>query len=115
MEKYNIMNTSISASDVCADLGKKLKLARLAKNLTQIELSKITGISRGKIVEAEKGRGSTETLVTIMIALKIEQALKEMIPTDPRSPLEKLKSKGKQRERASGNSDYAKNEGFLEW
>lgn len=115
MEKDYITSTAARVSGACADLGKKLKLARLAKNLTQDELAKLIGCSRARIVTAERGQGTTEIFVAIMIALKFDQALEDLIPEDPRSPLEKLKSRGRQRERASGNSSYAKDAGLPEW
>lgn len=106
-QKNHVMSIAKEVNAVCAELGKKLKRARLAKNLTQNELAKLIGASRTKIVNAENGYASTETLAAIMITLKIEQSLVDLIPDDPRTLLEKIEALGKFRERASGNSSYA--------
>lgn len=106
------MSISKQVSDACAELGKKLKRARLDKNITQNELAKLIGSSRTKIVTAESGYASTETLAAIMIALKLEPSLGDLIPDDSRSLLEKLEANGKKRERASGNGSYTDGEGI---
>lgn len=96
----------------CAELGKKLKRARLAKNITQRELAKLIGGSRAKIVTAESGYTSTETLAAIMIALRFEQSLGVLIPDDSRAFLDKSHVHRKLRERASGNSLHTDDENF---
>ncbi len=106
------MGIAKEVNAVCAELGIKLKRARLAKNLTQNEMAKLIGSSRAKIVSAERGRTSTETLAAIMIALKIEQSLGDLIPDDTRTLLEKLELFGRRRERASGNGSYTDIEDF---
>jgi transcriptional regulator with XRE-family HTH domain len=106
------MSDAKKVSDICADLGKKLKRARLAKNITQNEMARLIGSSRAKIVSAENGHATTETLAAIMIALNIEQSLSDLIPDDTRTLLEKMEALGRLRERASGNNSYAESELF---
>lgn len=96
--------------ETCEVLGRRLKAARLAKNLTQRELAKIIGISRGKIVEAEKGYATMETLVSILFALKKEDGLNVLLPEVPEMSLVEVVKPRKLRVRASGNKTYLEGE-----
>jgi len=100
--------------ETCVVLGRRLKAARLAKNLTQRELAKIIGVSRGKIVGAEKGHASMETLVSILFALKKEDGLNVLLPEVPESPLIEVMKPKKLRVRASGNKTYLEGENLKE-
>lgn len=96
--------------EACEALGLRLKSARLAKNLTQRELAKMIGISRGKIVEAEKGHATMETLFSILFALKKENDLDALLPDVIEPQFVVVKKPIKPRVRASGNKTHLKSE-----
>jgi putative transcriptional regulator len=97
----------MNIEEKCELLGQRLKAARLEKNMTQGQLSKILGISRGKIVEAEKGFATMETVLSILCALKRESDFDMLLSEMPGSSVAALKRSKKLRERASGNQKFA--------
>lgn len=104
------MKNIIAVDEACTVLGSRLKRARLEKNLTQLELAKLIGVSRGKIVEAEKGYTTTEAFVAIMIALRKDGNLEAILPEETHPSTERVKRPKRQRQRASGNSEYIEEE-----
>lgn len=56
------------------DIGKKIRLARVVKDLTQIDLAKRSGISRQTIIAIERGQvtPTRETLVAICAVLGMD-------------------------------------------
>lgn len=96
----------MNIEEKCELLGQRLKAARLEKNMTQSELSKILCISRGKIVEAEKGFGTMETMLSILYVLNRERDLDVLLSEIPGPTVAALKRSKKLRERASGNQTY---------
>lgn len=101
-EKLNAMIQSHTVDSECAYLGARLKSARIAKNMTQEHLSELVGVSRGRIVAAEKGHTTTATLVAIMIVLGREDELHFILETELgfSNTDRKIEVKGK-RQRAS--------------
>jgi transcriptional regulator with XRE-family HTH domain len=100
--KMNVMLQSHAVDIECASLGSRLKSARIAKNITQEHLSKLVGVSRGKIVAAEKGHTTTATLVAIMIVLGREDELHLILENDPGFNYSERKPRmKKKRQRAS--------------
>lgn len=91
-----------SARDIAETIGERLRLARLNKNMKQQDLARMTGLTRKVIGAAEKGRLNVQTLASIMIALGKAQAFDALLPELPPSPIQMLKLKGKQRQRATG-------------
>ncbi|MEN0036746.1 MAG: helix-turn-helix transcriptional regulator [Cellvibrio sp.] len=92
----------MNIEEKCELLGRRLKEARLEKNMTQRELSKILGMSRGRIVEAEKGLATVGTVLKILTFFKREGDLDVLISEEPSSQIAALKRSKKLRERASG-------------
>ncbi|RUO20138.1 helix-turn-helix transcriptional regulator [Aliidiomarina haloalkalitolerans] len=90
---------------ILAELGQRLKQARLNKNLTQEDVAKKVGVARRTVVEAEKGHARLETFVAILQVLGVAEQLENFLPEQDLSPLEILKLKGKKRQRASGQVD----------
>lgn len=63
-------------TEICHELGQRLRIHRLAKNLKQQDLADRTGVSVGTIKNLEsKGQSSLETLVRIISALDLAQEL----------------------------------------
>lgn len=103
-----------SASAIAAELGGRLKQARLNHDLTQAEVAEMAGISRKTVLNAEKGNVQLEILIAIMAALNLLEQLNLFLPKQDISPIQLAKLQGKKRQRASG---HRKNntEDLTEW
>lgn len=103
-----------SASAIAAELGERLKQARLNHDLTQTEVAELSGISRKTVLNAEKGNVQLENLIAIMAALNLLEQLDLFLPKQDISPIQLAKLQGKKRQRASG---HRKNntEDLAEW
>ncbi len=86
-----------------AELGERLKQARLNLDLTQVETAERAGVSRKAVLNAEKGQASLEVFVGIMHALGLAAQLDSFLPPPPISPVQLAKLQGKKRKRASGS------------
>ena len=107
------LNTQSPAA-VAAELGERLKQARLNINMTQSDVAQIAGITRKVVINAEKGIGKLEALVAILMALDLTDNIDSFLPEQPISPLQLAKLSGKKRHRSSGKP-RAKNEGSQTW
>lgn len=96
----------MKVEEKCRLLGLRLKSARLAKNLTQSEISKISGVSKGRIIEAEKGCATLETVVSILAALERDCDLDSLLSEMPEFSTANLKRSKNLRRRASGNQTH---------
>lgn len=100
-------------STVIEELGRRLKVARLNKNISQQEVADKVGVARRTIVEAEKGNARLDTFVAIMQVLGVADQLNLFLPEQEYSPLQIAKLKGKQRQRGTGK--LPPEEGFEQW
>lgn len=110
------MNCShMSAPAICIMIGERLRIYRLNKNTTQKELAKLTGLTRRSIITAEKGEATLETIVSILIALGQEHSLESFLPEPSLSPMQVIKLKGKQRQRASRSGGGLERDAATNW
>lgn len=86
---------------ITEQLGERLKLARLNKNMTQADVAQFIGISRRAVINAEKGKATLEVFVAILSALNLTAQLDLFLPQQPISPIQLAKLQGKKRQRAS--------------
>jgi len=99
-----LFNYSNSDDIILRNLGLQLKQMRLNKDLTQKQLSELSGISRSAISEIENtGSGTLNSLVCLLRALEKLEVLNNFVTEAPVSPLQIAKLRGKTRKRASGN------------
>ncbi|PVZ64485.1 transcriptional regulator [Pelagibaculum spongiae] len=91
-----------SIDEITAELGCRLKQARLNKNASQAEVASHCGLSRKTVMNAEKGQASLKAFVSIMHSLQLIDQLECFLPEPGISPIQMLKLRGKQRQRASG-------------
>ncbi|MCP8898705.1 helix-turn-helix transcriptional regulator [Gilvimarinus xylanilyticus] len=91
------------AKTTAADLGERLKQARLNLDLTQVETAERAGVTRKAVLNAEKGQATLEVFVAIMHALDQAAQLDNFLPPPPISPVQLAKLQGKKRKRASGS------------
>ncbi len=90
-------------ADVLLDLGKKVKLLRLACNWTRQEFSDRTGIPFSTLSRLEQtGEGSMHHYVTVLRTLNALDGLESLVKPPTVSPLELMKYQGNVRQRATG-------------
>lgn len=99
MALYAMKDDSIAA--IIQELGDRLKRARLNRNMTQLEVANLIGISRKTVLNAEKGNAHLEVFVNIMVALDVTGQLDLFLPKQMISPLQLSKMQGRIRKRAS--------------
>ncbi|MCK5881386.1 MAG: helix-turn-helix transcriptional regulator [Sinobacterium sp.] len=107
------MGLTESPAAVAAEIGERLKQARLNSDMTQAEVAATAGISRKLVGGAEKGKAQLETLIAIMQALELSGQLELFLPPQEVSPIQLLKLQGDKRQRASGQRTEKK--GKAEW
>ena len=69
-------------------IGESVKTRRLQRNISQIELSKLSGISLNSITRFETGKGNITlySLINILKVLDMTDALKSVFSTNPVTP-----------------------------
>ncbi len=101
------MIQTLQASDqaALATLGERLARHRLERNLTQAQLAREAGISKRTLIRLENGESSQLTnLIRVVRALGLLGNLDAFIPPPVPSPIEQLRSRAKERRRASGRA-----------
>jgi transcriptional regulator with XRE-family HTH domain len=80
--------TYATVADLEAELGSKLRLVRLDRNLEQVTLARRAGVSLNSLKRLELGRGSTaHTFLSVLRALGREDWLKTIAPVATINPL----------------------------
>lgn len=91
---------SMSDNAVLTELGNRIRLLRLRRNITQEALAEITLLSVGTIKSLEAGKGKLATLIAVLRELGALQELDSFIPEMSISPLELARRKTPERVRA---------------
>jgi len=93
--------TARSPETLTFEIGARIERLRLSRNITQAELAEDAGISERTQRRLESGAGATlDTLVRVLLALKIHQNLDLLVP-DPRvRPIERVRIGGSERQRS---------------
>ncbi len=87
---------------VLANLGDRLSQYRLQRNLTQAQLAREAGVSKRTLIRLESGESSQVTnLIRVVRALGLLGNLDAFVPPPLPSPLSQLRSRAKERRRAS--------------
>ena len=92
----------MTASALAAEIGERLKQARLNRNLTQADVAALAGVARKTVLNAEKGKVQLDIMIAILMALDLTGQLDLFLPKQEISPLQLAKLQGKKRQRASG-------------
>jgi len=102
---------NLTNEQVLQEITRRVKQLRLNQNITQGDLAKRSGVHVQTIKNFESGKSTkVMTLIQILRAFGELNALDTFIPDPGISPIELLKLKGKERERASGSLDSKKDE-----
>lgn len=109
--------TELSDAALQAEIGVRLRHARLRENISQEDLAVAVGISRRTVANAEKGEGCTlQTLLAILRGLGRLEAIETLLPTPVHSPVQLLRDAGVPRQRARRkNSDVVDDVSMWKW
>ena len=97
------------------ELGRRVKALRLRRNMTQKALAEATLLSLNTIKALESGQAKLSTLIAVLRELQALDQLQHFIPEITISPLELAKSRGYQRQRASGERLKVAEKDDVEW
>lgn len=107
---------------VAAEIGRRIDQLRLERNMTQQQLADAVGLSRVSYAKLVGGQAKFANVIAVLRALDQMALLESFVPEAVFSPLEQLKMKGKQRQRASGSrgagaleSDDSEQREVLDW
>jgi transcriptional regulator with XRE-family HTH domain len=97
------MNIAGMSNDaILAEIGERIKLMRLNRNISQMELAELAGVTRIVIRRLENGRGCTiESLIRILRPLDSINRIDAFLPEPGISPIQLAKLGGNERVRAS--------------
>lgn len=85
---------------IAAEIGQRLEQLRLERNITQEAVANEIGITPKSYRQLIAGGGKFENIIAALRALDALHYLENFIPNTAFSPLEQLKMRGNQRQRA---------------
>ncbi len=95
------MDTTATTSEALAEIGHRLERYRLQQNRTAADVAAAAGISVRTLARAEAGENPTlATVIQILRALGRLEALDAFLPAPLVSPMQLVKLRGRQRQRA---------------
>lgn len=98
---YQIDFSYATSEQIEKALCERIKKIRLLKNWPREKLAREAGISVRTLARLEDGEGVTfDTIIRVMIALRIQENLLVLFPDPSIRPIEMLEMKGKERKRA---------------
>jgi transcriptional regulator with XRE-family HTH domain len=106
----------MSDAAVLEEIGRRLARRRLDRDLTQADLAREAGVGKRTVERVEAGESAQlSTLIRIMRVLGLMEALDAAIPPSAPRPMDLLKLKGKERQRASGAGSRPEGEPPWSW
>ena len=96
------ISTQLTDNAILAELGERIGRRRLDLQMTQAEVAEQAGVSKRTIERIEAGAAAqTSSLVRVFRVLDLLPNLDQMVPQTGPGPMDLLRRKGKQRQRAS--------------
>ena len=96
-----IYGTSAIPQDLQSEMGARLTRLRLARNVTQQDLSARSGVGLRTLRRLEAGQPtSLDTFLRVVIALGLHEGLLAALPQNRIRPIERINARGKERQRA---------------
>lgn len=90
---------------VLAEIGDRLGVARLSRDLTQADLAHAAGVSKRTVERMEAGQSAQLTsFIRVLRALDLLGGLEVLLPPARPSPIDLLRREGQPPRRASGTS-----------
>lgn len=110
MDYYSMTDKGISE-----EIGGRIRVLRLRKNLTQQQVADACALSLNSIKSLESGKGKLSTIIAVLRELGALDSMDHFIPDIPVSPLELARMQGKRRQRATGSRGGSSSTGDIEW
>jgi transcriptional regulator with XRE-family HTH domain len=104
------ITNKLTDDGVLMEMGGRLAKMRLERNLTQAQLAQQSGVSKRTVERLEKGAVATQLagFIRMCRTLGVLDRLDNFLPEPVPSPVEQLKRRGKQRQRASSSRKAGK-------
>jgi transcriptional regulator with XRE-family HTH domain len=94
------ITNELSDMAVLQELGQRAERRRIDAGLTQAQLAEEAGISKRTVERIEAGHSTDFVmLLRVLRVLKLVEALDQLVPDLPQSPLTLLKGRGRARKR----------------
>ncbi|NOZ52258.1 MAG: helix-turn-helix transcriptional regulator [Gammaproteobacteria bacterium] len=93
---------AMTDKSIAAEIGRRIEQIRLEQNLTQQQVADEVGLSRVSYRKLAAGAGKFENVIAVLRVLSRLDLVEQFVPETTFSPMEQLKLKGKQRQRATG-------------
>lgn len=89
---------------ILQELGGRLAVARLERNLTQAALAEQAGVAKRTIERLESGEVATQlsSFLRLFRSLGLMERFETLLPEPTPGPIAQLKQQGRKRQRASG-------------
>jgi transcriptional regulator with XRE-family HTH domain len=104
------MNKQKDYQEYMKELGQKIKLYRIMKEMSQQDLEDKTGISKRSISRLEQGESvQLENLFKILLALGLGENIELLVPDQTKRPsfyLEKSDNRPKRVRKKTGKNDF---------
>ena len=104
------MNDQKDYQEYIKELGKKIKLYRIMKELSQQDLEDKTGVSKRSISRLEQGESvQLENLLKILLALDLGENIDLLVPDQTKRPsfyLEKSENKNKRVRKKTEKNEF---------
>lgn len=100
---FNTTDNATTLERYVSDLGQRVSQIRLSRDITQADLAKEAGVSEKSVKRLEAGDNvSLDTFLRVLKALRLANALINALPDPDVRPIERVKLRGRERQRASG-------------
>ena len=104
------MNKKKDYKEYIKDLGKKIKIYRIMKEMSQQDLADQTGVSKRSISRLEQGESvQLDNLLKILLALELGDNIELLVPDQTKRPsyyLDKTDSRPKRVRKRTEKSDF---------
>ena len=109
-------STNYTDDTVLAQLGERLSRRRIELGMTQARLAEESGVSKRTVERIEAGASTQlSSFIRLLRTLDLVDPIAALVPDTTPSPMELLKLKGKQRERAPSEKDIGRSDDAWKW
>jgi transcriptional regulator with XRE-family HTH domain len=105
----NAQSSAETVSHLESQLADRLSKIRLSRNLTRAQLAQESGVSQRTLARLEAGDSvSLDAFLRVLLAFKMEGNLLALLPDPAVRPVDRVKLKGHERQRARPRQPNAK-------
>ncbi len=110
------ISTTLTDDIILAELGERLSRRRIDLGLTQARVADEAGISKRTVERIEAGASTQlSSFIRLLRALDLVDHIDALIPEAAPSPMDLLKLRGKQRERATPEKGIGRSDTKWRW